>query len=305
MALSNITIPSFRTLIPVDTRTNNLKVLLLPSVTANPGQFILFKDYYGTSSNSTFTVSTIGADLIDDINSRYTFSNTFGSIGFVSDGIKSWRTIGLYDGALTPFPPSAGLSLVPGVRYSFLPTNYSGTGPVSNVGSNSAIGTASVTVASYTSASPSFVSVANFTSNNILSPSLQNTQTIVMIVKYKTGNQGYVLDARTALGNGWIWSTAGSIGPDWLAAGIYYKDTILTPFSSAGSDQSTDNQWHHFVYQRAAWSGAVTFLSRHTFEQSAFSDCAEIMIFTQALTLQQVKDNFNFFAPRFGWTPVS
>lgn len=108
MALSNITIPSFRTLIPVDTRTNNLKVLLLPTVSTNPGQLIMFKDYYGTATNSTFTISTTGTDLIDDINWRYTFSNAFGSMGFVSDGLRSWRTIGLYDGALTPAGPTTG-----------------------------------------------------------------------------------------------------------------------------------------------------------------------------------------------------
>lgn len=102
MALSNIIIPSFTTLIPVDTRVNNRKVLLLPTVSTNAGQFLMFKDYYGTASNSSFTISTTGTDLIDDINFRYTFSNAFGSMAFVSDGLRSWRTIGLYDGALTP-----------------------------------------------------------------------------------------------------------------------------------------------------------------------------------------------------------
>jgi hypothetical protein len=305
MALSNITIPSFQTLIPVDTRTNNLKVLLLPTVSTNSGQLIFFKDYYGTSSNSTFTISTTGTDLIDDINWRYTFSNAFGSMGFVSDGLRSWRTIGLYDGALTPSAATTALPLVPGVRYSFLPANYSGSGPASNVGSNSAIGSATVTVTSYTSASPSFVSLGNYVANYILSANATNTQTLVMIAKFKTGNTGYTLDARSALGSGFIYSTAGGIGGDWTSGGTYYKDTVLTSMSLAGSDQSTDNQWHHFVYQRAAWSGAVTFLARFSLNESAFSDCAEIMMFTQALTLQQVKDNFNFFAPRFGWTPVS
>ena len=102
-----ITIPSFTTLIPVDTRTNNLKVLLLPTVSTNPGQFIMFKDYYGTASNSTFTISTTGTDYLDDVNNRYTFSNAFGSMSFVSDGGRSWRTIGLYNGALTPAAPGS------------------------------------------------------------------------------------------------------------------------------------------------------------------------------------------------------
>ena len=115
MALSNITIPSFRTLIPVDTRTNNLKVLLLPTVSTNPGQLITFKDYYGTSSNSTFNISTTGTDLIDDTGISYTFSNSFGSISFQSDGLRSWRTIAFYNGALTP--AAAG---------GFSPTVFSG-----------------------------------------------------------------------------------------------------------------------------------------------------------------------------------
>jgi len=305
MALCNITIPSFTTLIPVDTRTNNLKVLFLPTVSTNPGQLILFKDYYGTASNSTFNISTSGTDLIDNINWRYTFSNAFGSMAFQSDGLRSWQTIGLYDGALTPVVAPINLPLVPGVRYSFLPTNYSGGGSVTNVGSNSAIGTATVSIASYTSASPSFVSLGNYVANYILSANATNTQTLVMIAKFKTGNSGYTLDARAALGSGFIFSTSGGIGSDWTSGGTYYKDTVLTSMSLAGSDQSTDNQWHHFVYQRAAWSGTVTFLARFSLNESAFSDCAEIMMFTQALTAQQVKDNFNFFASRFGWTPVS
>ena len=111
MALCNITIPSFTTLIPVDTRTNNLKVLFLPTVSTNPGQLILFKDYYGTASSSSFNISTSGTDLIDNINWRYTFSNAFGSMAFQSDGLRSWQTIGLYDGALTP---AAGGLIGPG-----------------------------------------------------------------------------------------------------------------------------------------------------------------------------------------------
>jgi hypothetical protein len=104
MSFCNITIPSQFSLIPVDTRTDNLKVLLLPTVSTNLGLYLTFKDYYGTASNSTFNISTTGMDLIDDINNRYTFSNRAGSISFLSDGILSWRTIGFYNGALSPAP---------------------------------------------------------------------------------------------------------------------------------------------------------------------------------------------------------
>jgi hypothetical protein len=290
--------------IPVDTRTLP-KVLYLPTVSTNAGRYLLFKDYYGTSSNSTITVSTTGTDLIDDYNPRFTFSNAFGSFSFVSDGLRSWRMLNLYNGDLTPAPPAANLSLVPAARYSFLSSNYSGTGNASNVGSNSAIGSATVSRASYTSASPGFISLGNFTTNYVLSASVTGIRTLIMIARVKTGNTGYTLDARPALGSGFIYSTSGGIGGDWTSGGTYYKDTVLTSMSLAGSDQITDNQWHHLVYQRAAWTGAVTFLARFSLNESAFADCAEIMIFTQALTQQEVKDNFNFFASRFGWTPVS
>lgn len=118
MAFSNLTIPSFTTLVPVDTRTNNLKVIRLPVASTNQGRLLFFKDYYGTTSNSTFTISTIGLDLIDDYNPRYTFSNAFGGIQFLSDGLTSWRTIALYTGALTPsvpvsYPPNPLILLSP------------------------------------------------------------------------------------------------------------------------------------------------------------------------------------------------
>jgi hypothetical protein len=301
-----ITIPTNAYLIPVNL-SSSWKTFTLPVVSTNAGRTIIFKDMFGNAVNSTIRLSTIGLDRIERTNvSSMVLSNAYGAWTFANDGITNWFLLDAYLNNLRTIGPAAsGLSVPPAVRYSFLSANYSGSGPVSNVGSNSGVGAATVVSASYTSASPSFISIGNYTGHYVLSPSLTNTQTLVMIAKIKSGNSGYMLDARTALGNGWIYTTGGSIGPDWTSAGIYYKDTVLTSITLAGSDQSTDNQWHHFVYQRAAWSGAVTFLARFSLNESAFSDCAEIMVFTQALTAQQVKDNFNFFAPRFGWSPVA
>lgn len=102
MARSNLTIPSYTTLIPVDTRTNNLKVLFLPTVSTNPGRILTFKDYYGTFTRSTCTVSTSGLDLIDDINWKATLASSFMTMSFLSDGLRSWRTIGWYNGDYSP-----------------------------------------------------------------------------------------------------------------------------------------------------------------------------------------------------------
>jgi hypothetical protein len=102
MSFSNITIPSYTTLIPVDTRSNNLKVLFLPTVSTNQGRILVLKDYYGTCANSTCTISTTGTDLIDDYNWTTSMRSSFMTLSFLSDGLRSWRTIGWYNGALTP-----------------------------------------------------------------------------------------------------------------------------------------------------------------------------------------------------------
>lgn len=102
-SFSTVTIPAGTTIIPVDTRRVQ-KVLYLPTVSTNIGRMLMIKDYYGSSSNSTITISTTGTDLLNDYNSRYTFSNAFGSMTFVSDGLRSWRLMGLYDGTYVTIP---------------------------------------------------------------------------------------------------------------------------------------------------------------------------------------------------------
>ncbi len=298
---STITIPDNVSIVLVDTR-NVQEVLYLPVVSTNQGRLLFFKDYYGTSSNSTITFSTIGTDTIDDFNFQYTFSNTFGSMTFMSDGLRSWRTISLYDGSLTPSSAPV-LSVLPAVRYSFLSTNYPGSGNVNNIGSNTAVGSATVVRNSYTAASPGFITTSHNTSHYVQAPSQSAIQTIIMIVRVFNGSpNSYLLDARDGLPNGWMWS--GGTGGDWLGQ-TYYRDCILTsvPNNIPGSLQ--DNQWHHVCFIRAAFTDNVTYLSRFSQNESIGADTAEIMAFSQALTLQQVKDNFNFFASRFGWTPVS
>ena len=99
---------------------------------------IVVKDYYGTASNSTFTISTIGLDLIDDINWKYTFSNAFGAMSFLSDGRRSWRPMSLYNGLYTP---SAGITYSNGLyvkSYANTASIPNSNGPVaSNGGTNS------------------------------------------------------------------------------------------------------------------------------------------------------------------------
>jgi hypothetical protein len=99
--VSTIQIPPGATSVLVDTRPAVSKLLQLPSVIANPGRVLMIKDFYGRAGTNAFTISTTGTDYIEDVIRSYTFSNSFGSVNFVSDGATSWRFIGSYDGTAT------------------------------------------------------------------------------------------------------------------------------------------------------------------------------------------------------------
>ena len=108
MSFSNVFIGSNAAIIPVDTRVIP-KVLYLPTVSTNSGRFLCFKDYYGTFTNSTCTVSTTGTDLLDDINSSISLRSSFMSVSLISDGLRSWRMMDFYNGALTPSSVTPGI----------------------------------------------------------------------------------------------------------------------------------------------------------------------------------------------------
>ena len=297
---STVTIPINSSVIPVDTRLIP-KVLYLPTVSTNSGRFLLFKDYYGTSSNSSFTVSTTGTDLLDDVTTRYTFSNAYGSMSFIADGLRSWRTLSLYNGDLTPIT-APSLSPSPGMRYSFLAANYSGGSTVTNIGSNSAIGAGTVVKNSFTSASPGFITNIR-ASQYVLGASFTGLRTVIMICKVRDAASAYFLDGRPGMASGYMY--IGGNGGDWNGA-TYYKDAVLTSLPTTLPAPLSDNLWHHnTLITTSAFTSAMTFGNRFSFNEGMGCDFGEIMVFSQVLTLQQVKDNYNFFASRFGLTPVS
>jgi hypothetical protein len=198
---------------------------------------------------------------------------------------------------------ATSLTVLPDVRYSFLSTNYS-SGSVNNIGTASATyGAASISGGTYTSASPGFITFT-WGSGYIQAPSVTSIKTIIMIVRLtNTNTWSYLLDARGGLGSGY-W--ASEIGPDWLNNSTYYRDSVQRAYVNGTSYQElNDNIWHHIclVYP-TGFTDDVTFLARTSQNEAAGGSCAEIMEFTVALTHQQIKDNFNFFASRFGWTPV-
>ena len=90
-------LPSNTSLIIIDTRLVS-KIFTLPSVVSNSGRVLIFKDYYGSASPSTFTLVTQGSDLIDDFSNNYVFVNNMGTLTIISDGITSWRIMSSYNG---------------------------------------------------------------------------------------------------------------------------------------------------------------------------------------------------------------
>ena len=101
MSVTNVTIPTTQSFLLVDTRTGPNKVLFLPTASTIQGRYLSIKDYYGNATASTLTISTTGLDRIDQRGIRYTLASSFGSVMLLSDGLRSWNMLGLYEGGDT------------------------------------------------------------------------------------------------------------------------------------------------------------------------------------------------------------
>jgi hypothetical protein len=83
-----------------DTRTQS-KVVYLPAASTAQGRMITIKDYFGTTSLSTLTISTLGLDRIDIQSNAILMNQDFESIDFIGAGNTNWSVLGNYMGALT------------------------------------------------------------------------------------------------------------------------------------------------------------------------------------------------------------
>jgi hypothetical protein len=108
MSVTNINIPTAQSFLLVDTRTGPNKVLFLPTASTIQGRYLSIKDYYGNATNSSLTISTTGLDRIDQRGIRYTLASSFGSVMLLSDGLRSWNMLGLYEGGDTAIGGVAG-----------------------------------------------------------------------------------------------------------------------------------------------------------------------------------------------------
>ena len=305
MSFTIVNLPSTTSFVSIDTRTGPNKVIMLPAASTVTGRLFTIKDQYGGAALSTYRLSTIGMDTIDGRNSIYTFSNAFGAISFLSDGRVGWRVVGLYDGSQTALPPvvaAAGPPILPTVWYSFLSTNYNNSGTIANIGTNTGVGSASVVGGTYTSASPGFYTTAGG-SQYIQAPSA-SFRTLIIIVRLRTtGYWSYLLDARNGVGSGYF---ASEVGGDWTGGSTLYRDTVNTAWSTNILLGWADSTWRHTaMVTNSTFTDDVTFMARVSQNEAIGGDIAEIMYFDTVFTAQQVKDNYNFFASRFGKAPVA
>ena len=151
MSVTNVTIPTAQSFILVDTRTGPNKVLFLPTASTFQGRYLSIKDYYGNASASTLTISTTGLDRIDQRGIRYTLASSFGSVMLLSDGLRSWNMMGLYEGGDT------AVGSVVGLVNNGTVTATGGT--VTTYGSNKVHTFTTVGTTTFTITSPSIISV--------------------------------------------------------------------------------------------------------------------------------------------------
>jgi hypothetical protein len=194
------------------------------------------------------------------------------------------------------------LTVDPQVRYSFLPDNFtSGATSINNVGIQTSIGAATVSYQSYTSTTPSFITM-NGGTYRMQVPSNMSANTIVMVfrlkgwasntyfVDFRSGNSGYMLPGTTTVGGTYFWNVVntGSLG-------------------SLNYTTMSTSQWSHLVFRNAsAYAGALTFFQYYAGTSGNLNiDVAELMFFSSQLTDAQIKDNYNYFSSRFGWVAIA
>lgn len=97
MSASTIYISSPQTSVYL-VNTTNPKVFILPAVSTVPGLFLTFKDIFGNATSNVITLSTIGIDRIENTQNFYNFSNSFGTINLLNDGLSNWSILDISQG---------------------------------------------------------------------------------------------------------------------------------------------------------------------------------------------------------------
>jgi hypothetical protein len=273
----------------------------------------MFKDYYGTSSNSSFTISTTGTDLIDDYNSLFTHSNAFGSISIMSDGIRSWRTIGMYDGLSTPVA-------------SFSPTSISGG--ILWLDASTFTQSNDTVVTTWPSATPTYS--LSMTGSGTIKTAVLNGLRVMAVPtnqNWTLSNSSYTsttytfffVSRQTGGANGRVFIGNGNVLYGYWGG---YKNAVYLEGWVAGPSTASDTNWDIYTFVRTS-SGSGSFLrygvtisnygssgsGLHGFYintggccsgETSNSQIAEILIYNVDLTAANCRKNEGYLAWKWG-----
>jgi hypothetical protein len=319
-----ITIPGNAYIIPVNL-SSTWKTFTLPVVSTNAGRILIFKDMFGNAANSTLRLSTIGLDRIERSNvSSLTLSNTFGAWTFMNDGLTNWFLTNAYSNTFFFVPPLAPVSIVTlnllnnvdaatyvsGSTWTALVGNnqtvYNSPTTTTTPGGSNAIvfngssygidvtGVASSSMTNYTM-DVWFYAAANVGGNMVgeLGQSSQGGWNVMMMaintntiyVGFWIGSV-YQLNCGSYTANTWTHvaytysgtTVTGYVNGVQVATGTASKQRPTTGFYGVGS---AANPYSNF-------SGAI----------------GAYKLYSRALTADEVKQNYNALAARFGKSPI-
>ena len=216
------------------------------------------------------------------------------------------NTIGSGYGQITALAASGGNNGAPNPLYYVDPLNsasYSGSGnTMTNLGS--ATVTSQLTGNSYSAANLGMTITAP---NGYLQlSSLSNARTITMWYRLTTTN-GYILDARNGLANGYIWP--GDVGSDWRNT-AYYNDSagtlVTTTLASNSQGLFYTGRWLFFaIIAINNFTDDITFFARVSQNEGSSAVFGPIKIYNRVLTASEVMLDYNQFAARYGYSQAS
>jgi hypothetical protein len=120
---------------------------------------------------------------------------------------------------------------------------------------------------------------------------------MISVWLYNIGNpaSNYVLDARTGLSNGYVWS--GQIGPDWPFMYVNNGSRI----SSTTSDTFATGSWRMLTFESGiSFSDDVTMFARFSNNEGLNCFFGKILFYNKVLSQSEVTKNFNATRSLYG-----
>jgi hypothetical protein len=131
-------------------------------------------------------------------------------------------------------------------------------------------------------------------------PTMQNTTTIsTWIYQHSSPANRYLLDMRSGVANGWIWSYDLDQGSFWTSGGTLYKNTS-NPQGIRWSNIEALNTWQNVtVVSSSNGTDDITLFAAFDGTQGLDVTFGPILIYNRALSQAEHLQNFNAYRPQF------